>query len=177
MKSLGHLVNSLSAIVQFTSKCNSAIYEQLVLGAKIILSHKERGWRREKQRIHNVCVCVWESGCHKITERVQHKMGDGIKSRYNISRKVSWRTLLAEAAHDKFSRVSLLFREERGYTCVGAPWSLGERPRGRGIKRVEMRWDEMRWKAWFSGKRWAWDALRERRKIARGRKTEKRRLR
>lgn len=69
-------------------------------------------------------------------------MGDGIKSRYNISRKVSWRTLLAEAAHDKFSRVSLLFREERGYTCVGAPWSIGERPTRRGIKRDETRWDE-----------------------------------
>lgn len=86
--------------------------------------------------MYNTCVyvCVYAGGCRKITKRVQRKIGDGIKSRYNISRKVSWRTLLAEAAHDKFSRVSLLFREERGYTCVGAPWSLGKRPRGRGIK-------------------------------------------
>jgi len=35
---------------------------------------------------------------------------------------------------------------------------------------------EIRWKSWFSRKRWAWYASRERRE-SRGRKTEKRRLR
>lgn len=32
---------------------------------------------------------------------------------------------------------------------------------------------EMRWEPWFSRKRWAWDASRERREIARGRKNRK----
>lgn len=52
-------------------------------------------------------------------------MDDGIKSRYNVSGQVSWqvrclrRLPLLKAAHDKFSRASLLFREEeRGYTRV-----------------------------------------------------------
>lgn len=87
-------------------------------------------------------IHIYLSRCHKIIRRIQCKVDDGIKSRSteNISRQVRpgarcWRRLLLlKAAHDKFSRVSLLFREERGYTRVGARRSLGERPQERRLK-------------------------------------------
>lgn len=46
----------------------------------------------------------------------QHEIDDGIKSRYNVSRQVSWRALLAEAAASAGFMINLV---ERAYYFAG----------------------------------------------------------